>query len=173
MVENLVVRPVSDDFFEVLSGNHRLKVIKEAGFTFALCVVANLGDAHARLLAQALNHIRGDDNLGLRAELLRKALETVTEQQVLAIIPETAGTLQAIASMGQQDMTAYLQNWQQAKTTKLRHMMFQLTQGQLEVVEETLARIMPQASQLRHVNPNLRGNTLYLLCKRHLEDNEK
>lgn len=171
LVENLVVRPVSDGFFEVLSGNHRLKVIKEAGFTSAPCLVRNLDDAHARLLAQALNHIRGEDNLGLRAELLRKVLETVTNEQVIAVIPETAITLKAIAAMGQLDMTAYLKNRQQAKATKLKHMMFQLTQDQLDMVEEALGRIMPQAIQLQHVNPNLKGNALYFLCKRYLEDN--
>ncbi len=170
LVENLVVRPMGIDAYEVIGGNHRLMVLKEVGVTPVPCFVLDLDDAHARLLAQALNHVHGEDNLGLRAELLKKVLETVTEEQVIAIIPETAGTLKAIAAMGQLDMTAYLKNWQQAKATKLKHMMFQLSQDQLDMVEEALGRIMPQAIQLRHVNPNLRGNALYVLCKKYLEE---
>jgi ParB family chromosome partitioning protein len=58
LVQNLVVRPKGKDAYEVLSGNQRLKVIKEMGFTVVSCVVIEVSDAQARLLSQALNRIR-------------------------------------------------------------------------------------------------------------------
>ncbi len=169
LVQNLAVRPIDKDTYEVLSGNQRLKVLKEAGFPHAPCVVVNLDDAHARLLAEALNHIRGEDDLGLRAELVRKVLETISEDEVVAILPETADSLKALASMGQETIAAYLQNWQQAQAARLKHLQFQLTAKQLEVIEEAITRVLPQANQARGDSPNVRGTALFLLCKSYLE----
>src|SRR5688572_30617065 len=70
VVENLVVRPLPNHLFEVLSGNQRLRVLGEMGCTNAPCVVVDLDDAQAKLLAQALNRIQGEDDLGLKAELM-------------------------------------------------------------------------------------------------------
>ncbi len=169
IVENLVVRRSGIDTYEVLSGNQRLKVLKEAGFQSVPCVVVQLDDAHARLLAQALNAIRGEDDLGLRAELMRKVLETISEDEVLAILPETADSLNALASMGQETIAAYLKNWQQAQAARLKHLQFQLTPRQLEVIEEAIRRVLPQANPARGDSPNVRGTALFLLCQLYLK----
>ncbi len=63
----------------------------------------------------------------------------------------------------------YLKNWQQAQSARLKHLQFQLTASQSEVVDEALARILPQASQNRGESPNTRGTALFLLCKFYLE----
>jgi ParB family transcriptional regulator, chromosome partitioning protein len=169
LVTNLVVRPIGDDTYEVLSGNQRLKVLNELGYALAPCVLADLDDAHARLLAQALNRIQGEDDLGLRAELVREVLKHLTEEEVLGILPETLVSLKALASLGQQTIAQQLEAWQQAQEARLRHLQFQLTQCQLEVIEEALARIMPQARESRGESPNFKGIALYLLCKAFLE----
>ena len=71
----LVVRPIRNGSrFEVLSGNQRLNVVAGLGFETVPCIIVDLDDARARLLAQALNHLHGEDDLGLRAELLRTVL---------------------------------------------------------------------------------------------------
>ena len=75
MVQNLVVRKLANANYEVLSGNQRLTVLRDLGYAEAPCVVVELDDARARLLAQALNRIQGEDDLGLRAELIRQVLE--------------------------------------------------------------------------------------------------
>lgn len=170
IVENLVVRPVGKDGHEVLSGNQRLRVIRETGVTTVPCIVLNLDDAHACLLSQALNHIRGADDLGLRAELIRNAIEAIPEQDILALLPETAESLKTLASLGQETIASYLDRWQKAQAAKLKHIQFQLTTAQLEVVEEALSRLLPQASQLKGENPNTRGTALYLLCKAYIEE---
>ncbi len=61
-------------------------------------MVVNLDDAPARLLTQALNRIQGEDDLGLRAELVRTILETIPEKEITAVLPETAGSLRSLAS---------------------------------------------------------------------------
>ena len=55
VVEPLVVRPMHDSVYEVLSGNQRLKVIEEMRIRDISCVIVNLDDKEAMLLAQALN----------------------------------------------------------------------------------------------------------------------
>jgi ParB family chromosome partitioning protein len=174
VLQNLVVRPLGEGVHEVLSGNQRLKVFRELGFTHAPCVIVDLDDVQARLVAQALNRIQGEDDLGLKAELMRKVLSKVPQGEVLSLLPETAENLQALASMGQQDLAQGLQAWQNAQLAKLNHLVFQLTEAQLKVVKEALARVMPLAKEEQGDSPNVRSTALYLLCKIYLnqEDNE-
>jgi ParB family chromosome partitioning protein len=169
LVQNLVARPLSNGSYEVLSGNQRLQVLQELRINLVPCVVVEVDDANARLLAQALNRIAGEDDLGLRAELLKEVLDQIPEAEVVKLLPETAESLNAFASLGQQDLADYLQNWQQSQAARLKHLTFQSTPAQLEVIEEALARVMPQAGKTPGDNPNPRGNALYLLCKSYLE----
>jgi len=155
IVENLVARKLEDSSYEVLSGNQRLKVLREMRF------------AHARLLAQALNHIQGEDDLGLRAELLRKVLETVPEAEVVAILPESTDSLKALASIGQGDIAQHLQAWQQAQAARLHHMQFQFTGEELALVEEAVARAVKELKG-KADNPNARGRALVVICESYL-----
>ena len=173
LVENLVVRPLQDGCYEILSGNQRLQVLKELGCTEAPCVVVDLDDAHTRLLAQAVNHIQGQDDLGMRAELVREVLAVLPEEKILSVLPETSETLRAMASLGQETMAGYLEAWQKAQAARLKHLQFQLTPDQLEVIEEALARVMPMARESMDGSPNVRGTSLFLLCRTYLETVEK
>lgn len=95
VVENLVVRPhpTVPDAFEVLSGNHRRDLYEQSGLSEASCVVVQVDDVHARLLAQTLNRTRGaDDPLAYR-QLLDTVLAQLPRQSVLDLLPETNQTL--------------------------------------------------------------------------------
>jgi ParB family chromosome partitioning protein len=127
LVQNLVVRPLAVDCYEVLSGNQRLQVLREVHVDPVPCVVVDLDDAQ---LSQALNRIGGEDDLGLRAEMLKEILDRIPQAEVVKLLPETAESLQAFATLGQQDLAGYLQNWQQAQVARLKHLTFQSTPAQ-------------------------------------------
>ena len=173
LVVPLVVRPIGDDCYQTIGGAQRLAVLKELGVDPAPCVAVEADDAHARLLAQALNHIQGQDDLGLQAELIKEVLQSLPQEAVLSLLPETAQSLQALASLGQETMAHYLKNWQQAQSARLKHLQFQLTPIQLEVVEEALTQALPQAKAEQGDSPNARGTALYLLCQAYLEQQRR
>ena len=167
-VQNLVVRHLGDGY-EVLSGNQRLKLLREFDIPKVPCVIVNLDNAHARLFAQALNHIHGDDDLGLHAELIREVLKTIPEQEVLAILPDTMVGLKGMATFGKETMAGYLQNWEKARAVRLRNLLFKLTSEQLPTIETAIDQMLPEARRRQGISPNSRGTALYLICQSYLE----
>ena len=167
-IQNLVVRQISNGY-EVLSGNQRLKLLREFNLSKVPCVIVDLDDAHARLLAQILNHTHGSDDLGLRAELLREVMQVIPEQEVMSVLPDTMIGLSGIGSFGQETLAGYLRNWEKARAVRLRNLLFKLTPDQLQTVEAAVAQILPEARRQQGINPNTRGTALYLLCKSFLD----
>ena len=163
----LVVMRVGDAQYETIGGSQRLSVLGDMSAEVIPCVVVELDDADARLLAQALNHIAGSDNLGLRAQVLRDLLEDLPQEQVLAMLPETSASLLELTNLGEQSIAQALQQWEQMQKARLRHLAFQLTDDQLSVVEEALERLAPVVD-IQPGNPNRRGNALFLLCQGYL-----
>ena len=168
LVVNLVVRPLDDDSYEVLSGNQRLHLLQELDYANVPCVVVDLDDGGARLLAQALNRIQGVDDLGLRTEVMREVLKVLPQQEIVALLPESIESLNALVSLGQENMARSLESWDQAQAARLKHLTVQLTRAQHEVVEEALGRFMEQAKEVRGDSPNTRGTALFLLCQAYL-----
>ena len=168
LVVPLVVRPIADGTYETIGGAHRLEIALGVGFDEVPCVVVDVDDADARLLSQALNHIAGEDNLGLRAALIKDVLEKKPIEEVLSILPDSAESLTALSSLGEEDLAAGLAQWQAEQAARLKHMTFQLVPSQLEVVEEALERA-GQDVQGDDGNPNRRGVALYSLAKRFLD----
>ena len=149
LVMPLVVRQIESGFYETIGGAQRLAVLKDMGVTVVPVVIVDVDDAEARLLGQALNRIAGEDNLGMRAQLIREVLETRSQEEVLALLPETAESLASLVSLGQEDIASYLEAWEQAQAARLKHLQFQLLPSQLEMVEEALARLLPEARKTR------------------------
>lgn len=168
LVVPLVVRQVESNLFETIGGAQRLSVLQQMGVSEVEVVIVDADDTKAKLLGQALNHIAGEDDLGMRAQLLREVLESCPQDEVIALLPETAESLASLVSLGQEDMASYLKAWERAQAARLKHLQFQLLPDQLEVVEEALARLLPEARKLRGESPNERGVALFLLCKRFL-----
>jgi ParB family transcriptional regulator, chromosome partitioning protein len=173
LVAPLVVRPISEGCYETIGGAQRLMVLRELSVSPVPCGVVEADDANARLLAQALNRIQGQDDLGLHAELIREVLQSLPQKEVLQLLPETVQSLQALSSLGQDTMADYLQNWQNAQAARLKHLQFQLTSAQLEIVEEALTQVLPLAKAAPGDSPNARGTALYILCQAYLEQQRR
>jgi ParB family transcriptional regulator, chromosome partitioning protein len=169
LVEPLVVRKMQDKAYEVLSGNQRLKVLQEMNFDPIPCIVVELDDVHAMLLAQALNGLRGEDDLVLKGLLLKQVLSSVSENEVLSLLPETIDSLKTLSTISESDMAEHLKAWDEAQIARLRHLQVQLTYKQMEIVEEALSLIVPKAKDDSFDNPNTRGNAIFLLCKFYLD----
>ena len=172
LVEPLVVRPKEDSSYEVLSGNHRFKAIRNMGFSSIPCVVVNLDDAEAMLLAQTLNGLHGEDDQAQKGELFKNILASIPENKVLSLLPETTESLRSLASFSQLDLAEHLQAWEQAQAAKLKHMVLQFTNEQLETVEEALSQVLPKARNDKAKSPNTRSTAMYLLCRSYLEKEE-
>ena len=171
IVQNLVVRRVEEDKYEVIAGGKRLGASQKLGATSAPCLVVHLNDAHARLLSQALNRIHGEDDVGLKAMLIKDILKDFSQDEILTLLPETRNSLEALANLGQESLADHLRAWQDAQAARLRHLQVQLTASQLEVVEEALERALADCKP-DPSNPNRRGNALHRLCVAFLKDTE-
>lgn len=168
LVGVLVVRAVDRDFYEVLSGNQRLQVLRDFRVESVPCVVLRLDEAEARLLAQTLNQLHGSDDLGLKAELLNTVLGELSQEEVLLLLPESAASLQSLGSLGQEDLATHLRNWQSAQESRLSSFSVRLTHQQASVVESAVSQFLSQAAHASGGSPNRRGTALYLLCQKFL-----
>jgi ParB family transcriptional regulator, chromosome partitioning protein len=173
LVIPLVVRPIGDDKYEVLSGNQRLKVLNEIGIKSIPCVVVNLNDSEAMMLAQALNGIHGEDDLAMKGALLKKILESIPPDKVLSLLPETAESLKALSTIGETDLAQQLEAWEKAQSARLKHMQLQFSNEQLQTVEKALNLVLAKAKESTTSNPNIRGTAIYLLAKFYIERNKK
>ncbi len=169
LVEPLVVRPLDNSLYEVLSGNQRLKVVEEMGFETVPCVIVELNDTKAMLLAQALNGIRGEDDLALKGALLKEILSSVSENEILSLLPETTESLKSLSMINEADLAEHLKAWDKAQAARLRHMQLQFTDEQLETVEKAISLMLTKTKEDGFDNPNTRGNAVFLLCKFYLE----
>jgi len=168
LVVPLVVRKVGKDKYEVIGGAHRLAVIQDLGMDSVSCVVIAVDEPTARLLSQALNHIAGEDNPGVRAETLRYILGKFTAGEVLAILPDSAKGLEALSGMGAETLASHLRAWEQVRVARLMHMTFQLTADQHRLVEEALAAANARTGVSESGNPNRKGELLYRVCRAYL-----
>lgn len=169
VVQNLVVRALPDATYEVLSGNQRLGALREMGVSVAPCVIVDLDHSKARLLAQVLNRVQGEDDLGLKAEMVRDVLKTIPQSEVLSLLPESAASLESLSSLGETSLAEHLEMWQRAQAARLHHMIFQLSVDQVQVVEEALELVSAEAVDSERAAQNRRGNALFLLSQSYLQ----
>lgn len=169
LVVPLVVRRTDKDQYETIGGAQRLKVLVDMNIKDVPCLIVEADNAEARLLSQALNHIQGNDNLGLRAEVLRNVLASIPSNEVTSILPETFRSLEDATKENQEDLDSYLEAWGDKNHLRLHHLTFQLGSDQIELVEQVIRELLPKPGRTRKDSPNDRGTALYLLCQWYLE----
>ena len=67
-------------------------------------------------------------------------LESVTEEEVLDLLPETDSSLHDLVALDQETIADRLEAWEASRVARLEHMTFQVTAGQAKVVRQALAR---------------------------------
>ena len=92
-------------------------------------------------------------------------MRTIPRSDIRSVLPETEESLQVIASLGAVRMAEHLQVWQKAQSARLRHLTLQLTDEQLQTVQEALSVFLSTARSSDSGNPNTRGEALYRLCQ--------
>ena len=169
LVVPLVVRSSGKSRYEVLSGNHRLRIIQEMNIRQVPCVIVEVNDTQAMLLAQVLNGIHGEDDLALKGQLFKKVLENIPASEVISLLPETTESLKELSTFKEVDMAEHLKAWEQARNARLEHMQLQFTKKQLDLVEEAISRILPKIWNTSSSNPNRRSEAIFTICKTYLE----
>jgi ParB-like chromosome segregation protein Spo0J len=98
----LITRPHGDGF-QLLDGHQRADILRELGYTEALCVVWDCDDEAALLLLTTLNRLHGEDVPALRGLLIEELLETIDRELLLELIPEDASALDELLSLATMD----------------------------------------------------------------------
>ena len=65
-------------------------------------------------------------------------------------------------------MAPYLEDWENVRSARLRHLTFQLTDSQKELVQRALQRAQARGIEGTG-NPNISGNALDAICRAYLE----
>ncbi len=169
VVVPLVVRSVGDAY-EVLSGNQRLKVLRGQGPTTAPCVEIQADDARARLLAQALNRVHGEDDLNRKAALVKDILAAMSAEEAAAVLPDTAEALRGLASIREANaasLAEQVSGWaavERAKAESGLHVTsFSLSAAQKDAVERAVGLMLPRLGTTH--DPNRRGIALAEVCR--------
>lgn len=154
--------------YEIIAGNSLYPLLLELGYTSAPCLVMDLSDAEARLLSLALNNIHGEEDLGLKAEAVRVILQSIPQEEVLAVLPESSQGLQSLATLGHADMATYIKAWQQVRAARLHHWTLQFDKEQLSLVEEALKLALLEVKR-EGEGPNVRGTAMAAICSFYLQ----
>ena len=140
----LLVKRVRAAQYETIGGSQRLSVLRDMSAEVVPCVVVELDDADARLLRDLL------------AQLL--------EQELLSVLPETRESLNALASLGQEDLVSRLRAWQEGREGHVKHFTARLTPDQKDLVDEVIGTILARITPGQDGNPNRKGLAPYHLC---------
>ena len=170
LVIPLAVRSLGAETYETVGGAHRLDELRELGVDLVPCVLVDADDGEAKLLSQLLNHVAGEDDPGLRAELLRDLMERIPQAELLNYLPDAPKVLSDLSKIGVASLAERLVAWERSKTDRLRHWVAQLSDDQWEVVNAAVRNYWPKDTTSS--NPNKRGLALYALCQAAIDQND-
>lgn len=98
--EPLVVRPCpkKDGYFQIISGHHRCKALRELGYETADAVVWDIDDEQADILLATLNRLTGSDVLAKKLALLRRLNANMRSRELAKFLPQTARQIERLAN---------------------------------------------------------------------------
>ena len=167
LVNPLVVREIADGHYETIGGAQRLSILREMQVDQVDCVVVEVDDAEARLLAQALNGITGSDDPEKRQASLDLILEKIPKGEVLELLPEAVLAIEEAISFEPSSLIDHLETYEKSRKAKLRNFSARLTDDQLPIVDRAIAHAVEHAAADDR-NPNRTGNALFHICEKYL-----
>ena len=87
--------------------------------------------------------------------LIQDILKDLSQEEVLALLPETAKSLEGLTTLGQESLSSHLRAWQDAQAARLRHLQVQLTSSQMAVVEQALEEAEAEKAPLILLTPTI------------------
>jgi hypothetical protein len=86
-LDPLTVRPIEDDFYQIIDGEHRWEVGTFEGLGWFPCWVINVDRDTAMQLTPILNELHGTADADKLGALLKDLKERVSEQQLRDVMP--------------------------------------------------------------------------------------
>jgi len=98
--EPLIVRPCpgNPERFQIINGHHRVKALRELGYTHADAVIWDVDDRQTDILLATLNRLHGSDMLEKKLALLKKLTSRMQAKQLARLVPQTARQLERLAN---------------------------------------------------------------------------
>lgn len=94
-LESIIVRPISKNKYEVVNGNHRLKVFGELGMTEVMCCdVGDITLAQAKLIALETNETRFTNNEAKLSALLKDIALEIPVVELAETLPMSLDIIQ-------------------------------------------------------------------------------
>lgn len=94
----LIVRKKGDRY-EIIDGYWRSTALKELGYTEAKCEIWDIDDKESNLLLATLNRLRGTDDTGKRAVLLKQLDEDFGKDIMYGLLPEAERAINGLLKM--------------------------------------------------------------------------
>lgn len=99
LIENLIVREIGKDKFEVVNGNHRLDVLQELNYKEVMCYnLGNVPDYVAKRIAVETNETKFVADPNKLFEILKDLTDNIPLDDLLETLPFTSGELESLTS---------------------------------------------------------------------------
>lgn len=166
ILENLIVRKI-DGCYEVISGNHRLKLYKKMGYEKVPCRVVEVDDAKARIIAQQMNRLGGEDDLQKKADIYRFLIESGLDSDDISMyLPESKEKIEAISEMQDNGDKAVNKILNEQESTV---MSFNFNKEQAAIV----ARAIERFKTVEEVDyPNYKSKAIEYFCADYLSGSQ-
>ena len=106
--EPIIVRPhpKQSNCFEILSGHHRVKVLKELGHESADCVMWQVDDTEALVLLATLNRLSGNDDVHKKSALLKNLNRRFDTRQLSRMLADSTKSIQRLTNLNIRNNTS-------------------------------------------------------------------
>ena len=133
--EPIIVRPHPDidSAFEIINGHHRLKVLKQLGYSMADCIEWDVDDDETMLLLTTLNRLGGTDELSTKSQLIQNLLQKYSSKELAKLLPDTKATIEKL-----KDITKPIADIAQDSKAFLNTLVFCLDDAQADIVTRAL-----------------------------------